>query len=169
MIDFVLDKINTETKGETLGVYANDEETGETSVCFGVVDCTEDKLFFTLDVRYPNNADNEKITDTIKSAAKEYGLTAEVEQTGKLLYVSKESELVQKLMGVYREYTGSEEEPIAIGGGTYAKAFENMVAFGPIFPGDDDVIHQPNEYGDIEKLMKSFQIVATAMYELAQK
>lgn len=169
MIDFVLDKINTETKGETLGVYANDEETGETSVCFGVVNCTEDKLFFTLDVRYPNNADNVKITETIKEKAKEYGLDAEVEQTGKLLYVSKESELVQKLMGVYREYTGSTEEPIAIGGGTYAKAFDNMVAFGPIFPGDDDVIHQPNEYAEIDKLMKSFQIVATAMYELAQR
>ena len=44
-----------------------------------------------------------------------------------------------------------------------------MVAFGPIFPGEPDVIHQPNEYGEVDSLMKSFQIVAAAMYELAKK
>ena len=44
-----------------------------------------------------------------------------------------------------------------------------MVAFGPQFPGDPNVIHQPNEYADIDKLMKSIQITAGAMYELAQK
>ena len=169
MIDFVLDKINTTTRGEDLGICYEDEETGDTSVCFGVVNCTKEKLFFTLDVRYPKRADAEETERKIKEAAAAYGLTAIIEQTGKLVYVSKESELVQKLMKVYKEQTGRDEEPIAIGGGTYAKAFDNMVAFGPLFPGDPDTIHQPNEYGEIDKLMKSFQIVAQAMYELAQK
>ena len=169
MIDFVLDKINTTTKGEDLGICYEDEETGDTSVCFGVVKCTKESLFFTLDVRYPKRADAEEMERKIKEAAAEYGLTAVIEQTGKLVYVPKDSELVQKLSKVYREQTGGTEEPIAIGGGTYAKAFDNMVAFGPIFPGDPDTIHQPNEFGEIDKLMKSFQIVAQAMYELAQK
>lgn len=169
MADFVLEKINTETKGETLGIYHNDEETGYTTVCFGVINCTPEKLFFTLDTRYPKRAEREEIIANIQNAAEAYGLKAEVEQEGKLLYVPKDSELVQKLMSVYKEETGRDEQPIAIGGGTYAKAFDNMVAFGPIFPGDEEVIHQPNEYADVEKLMKSFQIVAAAMYELAQK
>ena len=44
-----------------------------------------------------------------------------------------------------------------------------MVAFGPMFPGDEDVIHQPNECAEIEKMMKSYQIIAAAMYEIACK
>jgi len=169
MADFVLEKIGSETKGESLGACWEDEETGDTSCNFGVIKCTPEELFFTLDIRYPQNADQQLLVENVKKAAAEYGLTAEIEQTGRLVYVPKDSELVQKLMKVYREETGGTEEPLAIGGGTYAKAFDNMVAFGPIFPGDPEVIHQPNEYAEVDKLMTSFQIVAAAMYELAQK
>ena len=87
-----------------------------------------------------------------------------------MLYVPKDSELVQKLMKVYREGTGQmDAQPKAIGGGTYAKMFKNMVAFGPIFPGDPDVVHQPNEAVEIEKLMQSIKLVAEAMAEMARK
>lgn len=169
MIDFVMEKINLETKGESLGICWEDEETGNTSLTLGIVDYTPQQVFFTLDVRYPKNADAQVLEERVKDAAAEYGLQAEIEQTGRLLYVPKDSELVKKLMKVYKEETGRDDEPIAIGGGTYAKAFENMVAFGPLFPEQPDVIHQPNEYGEVDQLMKSFQIVAAAMYELAKE
>ena len=44
-----------------------------------------------------------------------------------------------------------------------------MVAFGPVFPGEPDVIHQPNECVEVEKLMRALEITAAAMYELAKK
>ena len=44
-----------------------------------------------------------------------------------------------------------------------------MVAFGPTFPEEPDVIHQPNECGDVNKMMLSYQILAAAMYEIARK
>ena len=68
-----------------------------------------------------------------------------------LLYVPKDSELVTKLMKVYKEETGRDDQPMAIGGGTYAKHFPNMVAFGPMFPEDEQTIHQPNERVEIDK------------------
>lgn len=169
MIRFILEKIGTETNGQSLDICWKDEETGVTSLNLGVVRCTENELFFTLDIRYPKNADRETLIANVKKHVAEYGLEANIEAEGKLLYVPKDSELVRKLMNVYKTQTGGNEEPIAIGGGTYAKAFDNMVAFGPIFPGDPDVIHQPNEYADVEKLMLSHQIVAAAMYEIALK
>ena len=169
MMAFILEKIGAETNGKSLGICYSDEETGETTVNLGVVKVTEEEIFFTLDIRYPKSGNREELIANVKKHAEEYGLNANVEAEGKLLYVPKDSELVQKLTGVYRAQTGAEDEPIAIGGGTYAKAFDNMVAFGPIFPGDPDVIHQPNECADVDKLMKSFQIVAAAMYEIAQK
>ena len=169
MMAFILEKIGAETNGKSLGICYSDKETGETTVNLGVVKVTEEEIFFTLDIRYPKSGNREELIANVKKHAEEYGLNANVEAEGKLLYVPKDSELVQKLTGVYRAQTGADDQPIAIGGGTYAKAFDNMVAFGPIFPGDPDVIHQPNECADVDKLMKSFQIVAAAMYEIAQK
>ena len=169
MITFILEKIGTETNGKSLDICWTDEETGETTVNLGVVKCTEEELFFTLDIRYPKNGDRDTLIATMKKQAEAYGLNADVESEGKLLYVPKDSELIQKLMNVYKEETGRDDQPIAIGGGTYAKAFDNMVAFGPTFPGEPDVIHQPNECADVDNMMLSYQILAAAMYEIAQK
>lgn len=169
MINFIMDKINTETDGKSLGVYNTDEETGTSTINLGRVEYDAEHVFFTLDTRFPNHSDVEKVEETIAEAAAAYGLDAKVTQRGKMLYVPKDSELVVKLMSVYKEQTGRNDEPFAMGGGTYAKAFDNMVAFGPLFPGEEDVIHQPNEYGDIENMMKGFQVNAAAMYELAQR
>lgn len=72
-------------------------------------------------------------------------------------------------MKVFREQTGRTEKPMAIGGGTYAKMFQNMVAFGPVFPGDPDVIHQANEAVELDKLMQSTKIIAIAALELAMR
>ena len=61
-----------------------------------------------------------------------------------------------------------EVAPITIGGGTYARAFKNMVSFGMNFPGDKDMCHQVDEFVDIDKLILSTKIYATAIYELAK-
>jgi len=71
-------------------------------------------------------------------------------------------------MKVYREQTGRREPPKCIGGGTYAKSIPNLLAFGPIFPGDELCEHKPDEYITIDSLLKNTQIIAHAMYELAK-
>lgn len=170
MIDFILKYLSDETNGKALGINYEDEETGETTVNLGMLNYDGRKMTFTLDIRYPKNAVPEDIKANISKKAKECGLSIEKLWQVPILYISKESELVKKLMNVYRAQTGDlSAKPLAIGGGTYAKAFPNMVAFGPMLPGEPEVIHQPNECADIEKLMKSFQITAAAMLELAQK
>ena len=64
--------------------------------------------------------------------------------------------------------TNSNLEPIAIGGATFARAFENCVSFGANFPGDTDMCHQSNESIDIDKLVLSCKIYAEAIYELSK-
>ena len=169
MIDFIMEKIGWETNGKSLDICYEDEETGNTTVNLGVIKCDEEELSFTLDIRYPKNAKEEDVVTSVTDHAKSYGLEVENELHS-LLYVPKDSELVQKLTKVYCEETGDmDAKPIAIGGGTYAKSFDNMVAFGPIFPGEEEVIHAPNEYANMDNLVRSIQITAAAMYELAQK
>ena len=169
MADFVSQKMGKETNGETLGICFRDEETGETTVNLGVIDYTDEEMSLNLDIRYPKNGDAEEVYAKMKAALAAYDMEILVHRTTDMLYVPKDSELVQKLMEVYREGTGKDPEPKAIGGGTYAKMFKNMVAFGPMFPGEPDVAHQPNEQMSVENLMKSIELTAAAMAELAKK
>ena len=70
---------------------------------------------------------------------------------------------------IYRKYTGQKDaQPITMGGATYARAVPNTVAFGPVFPGEVDLCHQPNEYIDIETMVTSTKIFAEALYQLAK-
>ena len=169
MIDFIMEKVGWETNGAALGIASEDEETGNTTVNLVMIKYDGQELQFTLDIRYPKNITEETVVANVTKNIEAYGLEVE-NDLHSLLYVSKDSELVQKLTKVYCEETGdTDAQPIAIGGGTYAKSFENMVAFGPIFPGEEEVIHAPNEFAVIDNLVRSIQITAAAMYELAQK
>ncbi|MCI8361206.1 MAG: dipeptidase PepV [Clostridiales bacterium] len=168
MADFIREQLLGETDGRRLGVYTKDAETGETTVNLGRLSYDGKAMSFTLDIRYPRGADPEAVSRRIREKAAAYGLEVLEEKRLPMLYVSKQSPLVRTLMGVYQIQTGRQAEPLAIGGGTYAKAFQNMVAFGPLFPGEPEVIHQPDEWVDIDTLIRSVQITAAAMWELAR-
>ena len=82
------------------------------------------------------------------------------------LYIPKENKLVKTLCDIYNQETNSNLEPIAIGGATYARAFDNCISFGPNFPGDKDMCHQTDEFIDIDKLLLSCKIYAKAILAL---
>ena len=169
LVNFILEEIGNETNGKSLDILYQDEETGETTVNLGVVKYDGEEMSFTLDIRYPKNGDAEVIDDKVINRINSYNFDVLKKTNNKLLYVPKDSELVSKLVKVYEAQTGDKREPIAIGGGTYAKEFPNMVAFGPVFPGEPDVIHQPNERVAVDQLIRAAQVTAAAMYELAKK
>lgn len=84
------------------------------------------------------------------------------------LYIKKDSFLVTKLVDIFNKATCSKREPIAIGGGTYARAFPNCIAYGPTMPNSQDMCHQVDEYIELESLFLSTEIYAEAIYELAK-
>ena len=90
------------------------------------------------------------------------------EFTGKkdALYVSKDSYLVKTLCKIYNDVTNSNAEPIAIGGATYARAFDNFVSFGANLPGQKDMCHQTDEFISIDNLLLAYEIYCRAIYEL---
>ena len=49
----------------------------------------------------------------------------------------------------------------------YGKAVKYIAAFGPVFPTQENVIHQKDEFISIENLMKNIEIMAHAMYRLS--
>ena len=105
-----------------------------------------------------------KLTNQLKKN----GFSIQTLSHSKPHHVDKESFLVKTLSKVYEGQTGEKAELIAIGGGTYARSLEAGVAFGPLFPGREDIAHQKDEYMYIDDLLKAIALYAEAIYELAK-
>lgn len=84
----------------------------------------------------------------------------------KPLYIPKDNYLVKTLCKIYNEETNSNLEPIAIGGATFARAFDNCVCFGANLPNQKDMCHQTDEFITIHNLLLSCQIFARAIWDL---
>ena len=168
-IAFLDEKLGLETTGKSLGIELEDEISGKLSLNWGTIQADESEVSLKINYRYPVTKSYEDCAPILEKAFADAGFSKIDERHKASLYVPEDSELVQKLMKVYKENTGDEDaKPKSIGGGTYAKAIPNIVAFGPIFPGDEVREHKPDEFLEVEKLMQNAQILAQAMYELAK-
>ncbi|MBQ8956309.1 MAG: dipeptidase PepV [Lachnospiraceae bacterium] len=165
-VSFIAGKIGMETHGERLGCDLYDEISGHTSFNMGVCSSDGKAISVKLNYRYPVTHEYEECQPLVEKAFTGNGWEQKAHQHKPKLYISEEEELVKSLMRVYREYTGDTSGPKSIGGGTYAKAIPNILAYGPIFPGDEVVEHMPNEYVSIDRLVENAKIIAAAITEL---
>ena len=84
------------------------------------------------------------------------------------LYNDEHCFLISTLRRVYEEKTGKSGAPVAIGGGTYARALKNGAGFGPQFPGEPSTIHQCDEYITLGNVRRLLDIYAAAIFELTK-
>ncbi|SES86731.1 succinyl-diaminopimelate desuccinylase [Natronincola peptidivorans] len=160
--------IAMEYNGESIGCGFEDDISGKLIFNVGVIDADEKHVDVKINVRYPITSSGKDVLAGISDALKDTGIELVLDEDSKPLYVPQEHTLIQSLMKVYREETGdSDAVPITIGGGTYARAMENIVAFGPLFPGEEETAHQKNEFISIENLLHITHIYGKALYHLA--
>lgn len=166
---FVKNFFVNDSRGKKLGIDYEDEITGELTLNAGILDYQADhggKIGQT--VRYPVTNDMDQTKEKLIKLLAEYNFSLENFSDSKPHYVEKDSELIQTLSKVYEEQTGEKAKLLSIGGGTYARSLEKGVAFGPLFPGREDIAHKKDEYMYIEDLLKATAIYAQAIYELAK-
>ncbi len=166
-IGFIAEKIGMETHGESLGCDLYDDISGHTTFNMGVCVSDGKTMSVKLNYRYPVTHEYEECQPLVERAFLDNGWRQAAHQHKPKLYIPEDDELVKSLLKVYREYTGDMTGPKSIGGGTYAKAIPNILAYGPLFPGDEVVEHMPNEYVSIDRLMGNAKIIAAAITELA--
>lgn len=165
---FVSERLGMETHGESLGLAMRDGISGDLTMNVGVASFKNEALSLTFSVRYPVTLPYELVYPRLKRGFTLGGFT-ETEMThAAALYIPKDSELIRRLLGVYEAETGEKAEPKCIGGGTYAKSMPNIVAFGPIFPGDEVREHKPDEYMETRRVIQNAEIIASAMKALAE-
>jgi len=122
-----------------------------------------------INIRYPIKYKGEYVLSKLREALEGTGITIPDDVYDQPpLYVPEDNFLIQKLKKVYEEVTGEKAELISIGGGTYARAIDNAVAFGPLLPGRPELAHERDEYIDIDDLITITKIYARAMYSLAE-
>ncbi len=165
---FLADRIGMETRGESLGLAMRDSLSGELTVNLGVASFVDDTLSLTFSIRYPVTKTCDEVYPRVTRAFTLGGFAETQMHHDAALYVPPKSELIRKLCKVYESETGQKAELKCIGGGTYAKSMPGLVAFGPIFPGDEVREHKPDEYMEVERLLQNAEIIAAAIYELAK-
>ena len=167
ILTFLADKLGMDTIGKAAGIHLHDDISGDLSFNWGIMNADESHLELVINYRYPVTFSYEDCAPAFQSLFEENGFTVRQAHKEKL-YIPADSNLVKTLLKVYKEHTGIDGAPVSIGGGTYAKCLPNILAFGPIFPGDEVREHKPDEFMEIPKLMKNAQIIASAMYEMAK-
>lgn len=167
-ICFVNENIGMETDGKSFGVDLEDAASGKLSFNVGTVALKDNSIVMSLNLRYPVTFQLEDMLTRVERKLLNTDIEIKNLEHQAPLYFSKDHPLITTLQRVYEEQTGLEPELLAIGGGTYAKEMQNIVAFGPIFPGKPDLDHQANEYIEIEDMVKCAKIYGAAIYELAK-
>jgi succinyl-diaminopimelate desuccinylase len=168
-VRFMDSSIGMETDGTSFGLGMRDEVSGKLVFNLGVFELNEKAATATINVRYPVTKTRDDVYDKIDKKSVESGIKYN-EVTGKApLYVPADNPLVQTLSAVYERTTGERVTLISIGGGTYARAIKNAVAFGPLFPGQLELAHQKDEYIGVDELIKCTKIYAEAICELIKQ
>lgn len=164
------DKLHDDTIAEKIGAATHDELMGDLSMNVGIQRFTAGEAgFIDANFRYPQNKTAEQIADDMKSSLPTgFEATVAIEGHGMVPhYVSGDDPLVETLLRVYREQTGLPAGELVIGGGTFGRLLKRGVAFGAMFEGVPDTMHQADEFYPVADLTRSMSIFAQSMNDLA--
>lgn len=122
----------------------------------------------TFAASYPPATDAECILAILEESLPEGAGTALVSDW-KPVFFKKDGPLCASLQWAYETVTGLDGTPVTTTGGTYAKRMPNIVPFGPSFPGQKGIAHLPDEWMDVDDLMKNLEIYTLAIADLATR
>lgn len=167
-ISFILDAFEEQYRFEGFADEDLSDFTGPVTVCFSKMQADENGVVLSVDLRLPVSLKKDTVMDLMQKKAEKYGLTVELFDWLAPIHVPLESKLVHALMESYQEVTGdTTSEPTISAGATYARAFDNCVAFGACFPDSVMTEHEPNERASIDELVRASEVFRNAFKKLA--
>lgn len=165
-VDFYNEKIGIACDGAGIGLDLKDDY-GDLTFNNGIVKMENGEIICTIDMRTPVTVSEEQLKECYAPYIEDERGYFEVHPFVKPLFFSRESDLVKALYKAYVDVTGDTiNQPMVIGGGTYAKALSGIVAFGPEMPDKDYCIHNANEFAEVSEMQKTVQIYIQAIENL---
>ena len=153
--------------GEGLGVDFTDAS-GRLTLAPTVLTADESGVSIGFDVRYPASMTFEQLTTPVDERMGALGFAVKDRSDSPGHYIAPDTELVSTLMDVYAELSGDRDaKPISIGGGTYAREFQNAVAVGVTRPDRPDLCHIANENILLSEMLFNTRFMAECLKRLA--
>ena len=166
------------TSAEYTGCNVTDES-GSVTANPSILNCGDDGESLTIDIRCPVSYSMDAITSFMAMKAAQYDLDCEILSQMAPLYKAKDLPEISVLTDIWKDnmssYTGYKPEylneftePIAIGGGTYARHMPNTIAFGIQTPWQEDQCHQTNECMPLQDFETDIKVLTEAIKGLAE-
>ena len=132
-----------------------------------------------IDIRYPVTCKADDILRYMAQKAAGYGLKAEITTHMAPLFKDNDTPEIRLLTSVWSRhmssYDGYEDkykseftEPLAIGGGTYARHMPDTIAFGLQAPWQQDQCHQANESRALRDIETDIDVLTEAITGLTE-
>lgn len=168
MNDYVL---NAKNNGERFHIDFKDEEFGQVEVRnFKILPAAPETApsvpSLQFAVSYPAGCTADQIVETIRKELPDAKVSLVCNMDP--VRFEKDCRLVDTLKYTYEKVTGMDGTPVTTTGGTYAKMMPNIVPFGPSFPGQKGIGHQPDEWMKVEDIITNAKIYALSLYYLSK-
>lgn len=157
-----LDEIRNTLFENQFSLTGMSDETGKLTFSPNVIQGGKNCVYVVCDIRYPATRSRSEVIEAFEKAGADYEILSEQAP----LFNDKNCRLIKTLCEVYGEVTGKQVHPIAIGGGTYARALKCGAAFGPEEEGEECTVHQADEYITFEKIERCFKAYKLALGRL---
>lgn len=157
--------ISAKNNGDRLGIDFKHPEYGIMEMRNYKLAVTPEKNpYFEAAFSYPAGHKVEEILEKIKNKAGDLSVSL-IHNYDPVIF-EKDSPMVKALQDAYERVTGLDGTPVTTTGGTYAKAMPGIVPFGPSFPGQKGIGHNPNEWMSVEDLVSNAKIYGLGLYRL---
>ena len=162
--------LNSKNKGEKLGIDYENNEYGLLELRNYNINNNEGNPNFSVTISYPFGTNCNEIKEKLERSLNKYkNIQFKLENKFLPVKFSKDDFLVQSLQKAYEKITGLDGTPVTTSGGTYAKMMPNIVPFGPSFPGQKNISHNPNEWMKIDEIILNAKIYALSFYNMVGK
>ncbi|MBR0420697.1 MAG: Sapep family Mn(2+)-dependent dipeptidase [Erysipelotrichaceae bacterium] len=150
--------------GELLGYEKLKDDITDTSINLGVVFMKDGVINITLDMRFPVKTNSDEVVKLLNVNDENNEII--IKHRTEPLFFDQSTPFIKALKKAYVDLTGDETPMQAIGGGTYAKAIHNCIAWGSEFVGENNNIHGANESLVIDNWKKQVELYIEAIRNL---
>lgn len=157
--------MTAKANGDRLGINVCDEHFGEMIIRGKNLILDGDEMGIQFALSYPS-CDLNAIVNQIQNKAGDMKVEL-ISDSGVVLH-DRDCWLVSTMSEAYAEAMGNYVKPTTTTGGTYAHVCQTIIPYGPSFPGQNGIAHQPNEWMDIDDLVTCAKVYAWSLYKLSQ-
>jgi succinyl-diaminopimelate desuccinylase len=166
-IAFYNEHIGFRLAGEEMGCRFEDEASGPLIFNVGIANINEDLATVSVNIRYPVSYTAENVLEGIEETLGQNRIGIVTRMIQEPIYFPLDDPYVIRMIDAYQKETGdTSSRPSVSGGGSYAKFFDNIMAFGALFPEEENTMHQADEKLSKESFMRMARIYADAIYSI---